>query len=115
MGGKNSRPDKSNFLYLAQLYGGREVSTNREITKAEASVMVFEEGDDMDLVNLGRGMRMRRGSELGLENRRSLRARHPNESRNSNAAAKSKNNQRDMDMDMDMDMDIPHSESRLKF
>jgi len=110
--GKNSRPDKSNFLYLAQLYGGREVSTNREITKAEASVMVFEEGEDMsvtkgevnddkDLVNLGRGMRMRRGSELGLENRRSLRARHPNES--------SKNNQRDMDMD------IPHSESRLKF
>jgi len=115
---KNSRPDKSNFLYLAQLYGGREVSTNREITQVEASVMVFEEGEDMtitkgevnddkDLVNLEMGLRMRRGSELGLENRRSLRARYPNESHNINAAAKSKSNQRDMD--------IPHSESRLKF
>lgn len=112
--GKNSKPDKSNFLYLAQLYGGREVSTNREITQAEASTMVFEEGEDMtitkgevnddkNLVNLGRGMR--RGSELGLENRRSLRARHPNESHNINAVAKSHQ----------IDMDIPHSESRLKF
>lgn len=39
---KSSKPDASNFLYLAQLYGGRDVSTNTDISAAEATVMVHD-------------------------------------------------------------------------
>ena len=51
---KSSKPDESNFLYLAQLYGGVEVATNMELTAADAAVMAFETGatnPDKDRIN----------------------------------------------------------------
>ncbi len=42
---KSSKPDASNFLYLAQLYGGRDVSTNTELSASEATEMVHEDND----------------------------------------------------------------------
>merc|ERR1712127_7342 len=38
---KASMPDASNFFYLAQLYGGRDVKTNQDLTPEEVSVMAM--------------------------------------------------------------------------
>lgn len=46
---RNSKPDASNFLYLAQLYGGRDVKTNMELSPAEASTMAFGKSDGDDI------------------------------------------------------------------
>jgi hypothetical protein len=46
---KNSKPDASNFLYLAQLYGGRDVITNMELSPADASIMAFAKSDGNNL------------------------------------------------------------------
>jgi len=37
---ENSTPDKSNFLYLAQLYGGQQVSSKAELTAADVRAMI---------------------------------------------------------------------------
>ena len=37
---ESSKPDDSNFLFLAQLYGGRDVNTNKELSATEVQTMV---------------------------------------------------------------------------
>ncbi|VEU42699.1 unnamed protein product [Pseudo-nitzschia multistriata] len=39
----NMRPDDSNFLYLAQLYGGREVATGKDLSAKDVRDMVWAE------------------------------------------------------------------------
>jgi len=41
---RNSQePSDSNFLYLAQLYGGRDINTNQEFTAEDAIAMAYEQ------------------------------------------------------------------------
>lgn len=73
---KSSKPDASNFLYLAQLYGGRDVSTNTELSAKEATALVHEQNveevkkeDDKKSTGLNLGGRRLFGSnQLALEN-----------------------------------------------
>jgi len=80
---KSSKPDASNFLYLAQLYGGRDVNTNQELTAEEATTLVHEnnaeveaseaqkdKGKKNDGLNLG--ARHLFGSKRGLRHERAL-------------------------------------------
>jgi len=60
----SSKPDQSNFLYLAQLYGGLDVSTNIELT-ADDAVMAFGEKEETNS-NTGSGSNEK--IELGVRN-----------------------------------------------
>jgi len=40
---ESSKPDDSNFLFLAQLYGGKDVNTNKVVTAGEVRNMVRED------------------------------------------------------------------------
>jgi len=44
--GSSSTPDDSNFMYLAQLYGGKDVRNNEQIT-AEDAVIVFGQKEEI--------------------------------------------------------------------
>jgi len=46
---ENSTPDKSNFLYLAQLYGGQQVSTKTDLTAEDVKAMI---GDRLEAQEL---------------------------------------------------------------
>lgn len=56
----SSEPDASNFLYLAQLYGGREEDTKELITANEAQTMVLAYQTDESEDNNSMGVRRRR-------------------------------------------------------
>ena len=51
---KNSKPDASTFLYLAQLYGGRDIKSNKDVSPSDASIMAFanSDGDDFGVRRL---------------------------------------------------------------
>lgn len=45
---KSSKPDESNFYYLAQLYGGLDVNTNKELSAEDAAVMARAKNEEID-------------------------------------------------------------------
>ena len=72
---KSSKPDESNFLYLAQLYGGRDIVTGKELTAAEATTMAHaqnKEVDDMEIeageIETGGKDNRKNGLNLGTRN-----------------------------------------------
>jgi hypothetical protein len=47
--GENGTPDKSNFLYLAQLYGGQQVSTKAELTAEDVKAMIDDKLETQEI------------------------------------------------------------------
>lgn len=62
----SSTPDDSNFLYLAQLYGGRDVSTDLDITADEA-VIAFGEREPTKTTVIGNNEKINLGVRNLLE------------------------------------------------
>lgn len=127
-GASSSKPDESNFLYLAQLYGGRVVGTDLEITADEATAIVsgitadvdgeYNSDDDHDddktrPDNLGgRSLRLRTGHQTERYNHNH----NHNTNHNHNEDAAITNNSKQTRTKIgDIAMSIPLSESRLRF
>ena len=63
---KSSKPDASNFLYLAQLYGGRDVNTNEEFTAEQIIRMLHDNNQASGLTEGNKSNDKKKGGGLNL-------------------------------------------------
>mmetsp|Transcript_20431 Transcript_20431/g.48554 ORF Transcript_20431/g.48554 Transcript_20431/m.48554 type:complete len:638 (-) Transcript_20431:769-2682(-) len=64
--GQNSKPDTSNFLYLAQLYGGRNVTSDSQSGNGNGEFAATTAEEELIPEEAGGGDRRRRGRSLSL-------------------------------------------------
>merc|ERR1712194_396718 len=63
---KSSKPDESNFYYLAQLYGGRDVNTNEDLSAADAAVLARANNEAIDQIESEDKSKNNKNNDLNL-------------------------------------------------